>query len=112
MAAVQDFVRCGKYIISMIMRQILDYAVDSELIKENPMSKVKVDSRMVFIPARKKSSETQVFSKEEVEKLYDVAWKDFNTGYNAVHKLAPLAVMIQFQLGVRIGDICKPHVSL
>lgn len=94
------------YNISMIMRQILDYAVDSELIKENPMNKVKVDSRMVFTPARKKPSETQVFSREEVEKLYDAAWKDFNNGYNAVHKLAPLAVMIQFQLGVRIGELC------
>lgn len=94
------------YNISMIMRQILDYAVDSELIKENPMNKVKVDSRMVFAPVRKKPSETQVFSKNEVERLYEAAWTDFHNGYNAIHKLAPLAVMLQFQLGVRIGELC------
>jgi len=94
------------YNISVIMRQALDYAVDAEMIPENVFKKVKIDSRRVFIPVKKKSSETQVFTREEVKDIYDYAWNDFQVGRCRVHKLAPLAVMFQFQTGVRIGELC------
>ena len=61
---------------------------------------------MVFNPVKRKTDETQVFSKGEVTNLFDAAWHDFESGYNAVHKLAPLAVMFQFVTGVRIGEVC------
>lgn len=93
------------YGVSVIMRQMLDYAVDLELIPTNPLRQVRIDSRMVFLPTKKKASETQVFSRTELDELYDTAWLDFNSGHNRVHKLAPLAVMFQFQTGVRIGEL-------
>lgn len=94
------------YNISMIMRQMLDYAVDAELIQTNPLQKVKIEARQVFLPVKKKASETQVFTTEEVEALYHAAREDFDSEHNTVHKLAPLAVMFQFQTGVRIGELC------
>ena len=94
------------YNISMIMRQVLDYAVDAEMIPENIFKKVKIDSRRVFDPVKKKPSETQVFTDKEVEDIYDYAWKHFEAGRCTVHKLAPLAIMFQFQTGVRIGELC------
>jgi len=94
------------YNVSMIMRQILDYAVDAEYIKENPLRKVHIEARMVFKPKRKKPSFMQVFTREEVEALYQAAWEEFHAGGMTVHKLAPLAVMFQFQTGVRIGELC------
>lgn len=93
------------YNISMIMRQVLDYAVDAEIIEKNPMRKVRVDGRHVFVPEKKKKSETQVFTREEVAALHKVAWKDFETDHMSVHKLAPLAFLFQFQTGVRIGEL-------
>ncbi len=94
------------YNISTIMRQVLDWAVDAEIINENPLRKVRIDSRMVFTPERKKPSETQVFTKQEVESLYAAAWEEFSNGHNTIHKLTPLAVMFQFQTGIRIGELC------
>lgn len=93
------------YNISMIMRQVLDYAVDAEIIDKNPMQKVKIDGRHVFIPEKKKASETQVFTKEEVAALHDIAWRDFEREHMTVHKLAPLAFLFQFQTGIRIGEL-------
>lgn len=94
------------YNISMIMRQMLDYAVDAEIISENPFRKVKIDGRQVFNPVKKKPSEMQVFTREEVEALYETAWKHFEAETMTVHKLAPLAVLFQFQTGIRIGELC------
>lgn len=94
------------YNSSVIMRQILDYAVDAEIIKENLFRKVRIDNKMVFDPVKKQPSECQVFTKEEVEALYEAAWKDFEEGHNPIQRLAPLAVMFQFQTGIRIGELC------
>lgn len=94
------------YNISMIMRQILDYAVDAEYIPQNPLHKVNIDARMVFRHEKKKPSYMQVFTVEEVEALYQAAWDDFLDNRMTIHKLSPLAVMFQFQTGIRIGELC------
>ena len=94
------------YNLSTIMRQVLDYAVDAEMIPENILKKVKIEGRMVFVPVKKNTSETQVFTRQEVKDIYEYAWNDFRIGRCTVHKLAPLAVMFQFQTGVRIGELC------
>lgn len=94
------------YNISVIMRQVLNYVVDAEIISGNPLQKVRIEARQVFNPVKKKPSETQVFTVDEVEALYRVAREEFESGRNQVHKLAPLAVMFQFQTGVRIGELC------
>ena len=93
------------YNISMIMRQILDYAVDKELIDSNPLDKVKVNARQVFEPVKKKDSKSQVFTRDEVKALQEEAWKAFYEGHNTKNSLTMLAVMAMFQLGTRIGEI-------
>jgi len=70
------------------------------------VKKVYINRRQVFLPSRKKPNETQVFSRQEVEAVYDYAWNDFRNGRCKKHKLTPLAVMFQFQTGVRIGELC------
>ena len=94
------------YNISHILRGLLDYAEEKELISSNPFRKVKINGKMVFTPQRKPSSETQVFTYDELEKLKDTAWDDFKNGHNTVQKLAPLAVLFQLQSGLRIGELC------
>jgi integrase len=93
------------YNCTVIMRQTLDYAVDLDIISDNPLSKVKIDSRRLFRKVRKKSSQTQVFSKEEVLAIEQLAWKEFYDRYR-VYELAPLALLFQFQTGLRIGELC------
>lgn len=104
---IQKVGNAGKayYNASIIMRQVLDYAVDTGVIKENIFRQIKIDSKMVFDPVKKKPSEEQVFTKEEVDALYEAAWKDFKDGHNPVQRLAPLAVMFQFQTGLRISEL-------
>ena len=93
------------YNFSGIIRQCLDYAVDKEIINENNFRKVRVDGRRMFKKKKKKSSESQVYSKEELKGLMELAWKDYYER-TKVYQLAPLAVMMQFETGVRIGEVC------
>lgn len=97
--------RKSYYNASIIIRSIFDLAVDKGLIKENTFRQVKIDAKMVFDPEKKKSSETQVYSQQEQEQLFELAWEDFRNGHNTVQKLAPLAVMFAFQTGLRRGEV-------
>ena len=89
-----------------IIRQELDYAVDKGVINHNPFLDVRVDMRRVLKPERKKPNHTQVFSKSELEKIFKLAWDDFNEIKHPVHQLVPLAVMFMFYTGLRIGEVC------
>jgi len=61
----------------------------------------------MFPPTKKKSSETQVYTNDEVTEFYKLAWDEFyNPPNNLVHRLSPLATMFMFQSGVRISEIC------
>lgn len=90
--------------VSTLIRQPLDYAVDLEIIDENPMRKVKIEPR-VFRLERKKSSETQVFTRDEVAALTVAAREDLENDKLA-YKLCPLAFLFMFQTGLRIGEVC------
>lgn len=52
------------YNMSVIIRQILDYAVNKEIIEENPMDSIKINPKL-FKPERKKDDRTQVYLIEE-----------------------------------------------
>lgn len=90
--------------VSTLVRQPLDYAVELEIIEYNPMRRVKIEPRM-FKPVRKKSSESQVFTRDEVSKLKQAAWDDLDNK-RLVYKLSPLAFLFMFQTGLRIGEVC------
>ncbi len=93
------------YNCTVIMRQALDYAVELGIIPRNLFADVKIDGRRLFRHVKKKESLTQVFSVEELKKIEKMAWEDFRHGARSrIHKLAPLAVLFQFQTGIRIGE--------
>ncbi len=98
-----DMTRKGYVNVQVIMRQALDYAVDLGIISSNPMSQVKIERKM-YRREKKKPDKTQVYTAEEIEAITDLAWKDF---FDEVkdYRLSPLALIFQYQTGVRIGEL-------
>lgn len=95
----------------IIIKQSLDYAVDKGIIESNPFALVKVDGKRVFRQTRKKPDHTQVFLTNEIPAIYAMAWEDFTSNSRMKHKLAPLAILFQFQTGLRIGELCSCKYS-
>ena len=79
--------------------------MEKELIKTNLFRKVHVDGRRVFRRTPKKRSQSQVFTDEEVKKIYEYAIQDYNRG-ELIYELSPLAVIFMFQTGLRISEVC------
>lgn len=90
---------------SVILRQVLLYAVDLHIIDCSPFQNVHIDGRRVFRKVKKKPSHTQIFSHDEYEKILEFAWNDFHNR-TKIYVLSPLALIFQFQTGMRIGEIC------
>ena len=88
------------YNVVMIIRQILNYAVDKEIVSTNVFLKVKVDSK-VFRVQRKPKSETQVFLIDELEKLKAAAYED----YKETHDTSSLGIIITSLTGMRAGEV-------
>ena len=91
------------YNMAIILRQCLDYACEEELgiIKNNPMKRIKIKSNF-FTKMPKPSHETQVFLSNEQSILLA------ETRYRYEHRpycTTPLAVMFNFQVGLRIGEL-------
>lgn len=94
------------YNATVIMRQSLQYAVDMGNLKENPFSAVHIDGKRMFRKVKKKADNTQVFLSSEIPAIQKLAWNDFLNNDKLLHRLAPLAILFQFQTGVRIGELC------
>ena len=90
--------------MSIIMRQCLDYACEPELnlLKDNPFRRVRIKSNL-FTRKEKPKSNTQVFIVDEQKKICDTAKKKI-----AEHPwcTTPLMILLNFQLGLRISEIC------
>ena len=93
----------GKF--SVILRQMLEFAVDSEIIEKNLFLDVRINRRRVLVPEVKKPDHTQVFTKSEENMLIERAWKAFNKQENYMQWYAPLAVIFLFYTGLRLGEI-------
>lgn len=93
------------YNVTVIIRQSLTYAVDMGIIKENLFLQVKIDGKRLFRRAKKKPNETQVFTQEETDEITALAWEDYHNR-TKLYELAPLALLFQFQTGIRIGELC------
>lgn len=89
------------YNMSIIMRQCLEYAVSKHIIDVNPFSNVKVNKKL-FTHLEKKSSDSQVFLLSEQYKLCQEANKRFK---NRDWCTTPLMILLNFQLGLRIGEL-------
>ena len=101
-----DMTKVMYYNVSLIIRQMLDYAEELEVVEENLFRKVKIDSKRMFRKVHKKKDSTQVYTKDEQIMIFKEAWNDFTNSTRLVYRLAPLAVMFQFQTGLRLGELC------
>lgn len=89
------------YRMSLILRQCMEYAFEQGYISDNVFSKVKVNNKM-FVREKKKPSETQVFTDNEVERLISEMRRRFK---KRPSNTAPLAIILNFELGLRIGEL-------
>ncbi len=90
---------------SLIIRQMLEFAVDSEIADSNEFLRVKVDKKRVLKPERKKPDHTQVFNKAEEPLLIQYAWKQYEKGRYYVQRFVPLGIVFMFYTGLRIGEL-------
>lgn len=88
------------YNMTVIIRGMLDYAVDKELLDNNPMSNIKIDNRL-FRKIAKKKDETQVYLKNEVPKIMNMAWGEFHK----TNDVTCLSIVLNFYLGLRVGEL-------
>ena len=58
-----------------IMNQVLDYAVDLEIIETNPFEKVKIRGKHLFRPVKDKPPEERIYSVDEEKTVKEMAWK-------------------------------------
>jgi integrase len=86
--------------MSLIMRQMLNYAVEKELISKSPFTRVKVEARC-FVHYQKKAASSEVFLIDEQPLVVAEALKDSELTGSAL----PLAIPLAFQTGLRIGEI-------
>ncbi len=90
---------------SLIMRQMLEFAVDSEIVQVNEFLKVKVDKKRVLVPSCKKPDHTQVFNKSEEKKIINHAWEAFEKDEHYVQHFVPLGIIFLFYTGLRISEL-------
>lgn len=83
-----------------LLKQTLEYAVDAEYIEKNPY-RVNVNKRKVT-KTQKKSSKQEVYTQKEEELLLADMERRLSLNPN---NTVPLAVMLDFELGTRRGEI-------
>lgn len=85
---------------AVVFNQLYKYAVQMEYIEKNPFDKIDIRSLGLY-NAPKKNKKDRVFSKSETRDINKVAFEDFARKPYCV----PLAVLLTFQTGLRIGEI-------
>lgn len=89
------------YNSSLIMRQMLTYCVNKEILNKNPMNMIEINSKL-FRKEKKPESCTQVFTEAEENAIIRLAWSEW---YEDNNLGACLAVILLFYTGVRIGEV-------
>ena len=89
------------YNMALIIRQSLEYLVELEEIPANHYSEFKINASL-FTPETPKEAEQEVFSEEEEKQLKALALKEFEEHPD---RIAALAVIINFSLGLRVGEL-------
>lgn len=96
-----DLNRKQYYLIVCVVKQILDYAKDKKLITTNPFDSVKVSKKM-FCRTKKPNSKDQVFLENEQALIAEAAREKYSCRPWCI---TPLIVLLNFQLGLRIGEL-------
>lgn len=89
------------YLIVSVIKQLLEYACDKKCITENPFDKVKV-SKKLFQHNKKPNSKEQVFLVNEQKLIAEAARAKVDS---RPWCLTPLLILLNFQLGLRIGEL-------
>ncbi|MGF6991568.1 integrase [Lachnospiraceae bacterium PM6-15] len=89
------------YNMSLIPRQMFEYATDKEDIDSNPFARVKIDSKQ-FKRKAKPADETQVFYEDEIMAV-NKASIDYYNAHN--EHVMSLILPLLFQTGLRLGEI-------
>lgn len=89
------------YDMSIIIRQVLDFCVEKGYIEKNLFREVKINKKM-FLRKKKPESSTQVYLTTETPKIIEEMLRRFR---NNPRNTAPLAVILCFEIGVRIGEL-------
>ncbi len=103
-----DLKKKAFYNMCGILKQTLEYAVDAEYIEKNPY-RIKVNKKK-FVSSSKKPSAKEVFQTDEKKMLLKEMERRLR---NNPSNTAPLAVMLDFELGTRKGEIlaiCKSDI--
>lgn len=89
------------YNMAIIIRQSLEYLVELGELPSNHFAEFKINSSL-FTPVIPKEAEQEVFTEAEEKKLKELAAAEFAEHPN---RTAALAVLINFSLGLRVGEL-------
>ena len=89
------------YNMAVIIRQSLEYLVELGILPTNHYAEFKIKASL-FTPTVSKDAEFEVFNEEEEHLLKELAQKEFAEHPN---RIATLAVLINFSLGLRVGEL-------
>ena len=97
------------YNLTIIIKQCLEYSCEEgiNVLKENPWDRVKINKKL-FVKNKKPKSKTQVYSHSEQKLLIQAAKKRYEKSPNCS---TPLMIMLNFQLGLRVGELCALKYS-
>ena len=89
------------YNMSMILRQCMDYMVEIGIMEKNIFREVSINKKM-FVRKKKPDSTTQVYLTSETPRIIEEMMRRFR---NNPKNTSPLAVILCFEIGVRIGEL-------
>ena len=81
----------------------LRYAKRKGWISENPWNKEELEYNHLFRSQRIKPSAKMIFYPDEIDELYI----EFQRGYDYNGNVANLGLIINFELGLRVGELCS-----
>ena len=90
---------------SCIARQILDYAVELEIIDSNPFDKIRIQKKRILKPEIKGPTITQVFMEDERQLLIKYAMKQYDKRRDYVQKFTSLAIAFLLYVPLRRGEL-------
>lgn len=91
------------YNMSVIIRQMYEYAFDEGIVDKNYFAQVKIN-RKLFRKVKKKKDSTQVFLTDEKPIVEKLCWDDYQYGYYKTKYITALIIAFCFQTGLRVGE--------
>lgn len=91
------------YNLISIVKGCLNYAIDKEIIKENPFNRIKINKKLFYVPEQQFNDDRdQVFSEEEFPEVQELALAEY---YEKRDEVALAVYMISYT-GMRSGEVC------